>query len=370
MNSLCEWCDSQPAGSQVTNNCQHKLCCKCIIDDKTCQSNCPMCWYTNGSKFIRNNKICGVCCSGINLGDKIVHCKEGKHGHCSECYENGCILCQFRKTKLWNDVPYRHLGANSQQVLYTCHIWQTKYEDFKQSTMNSKMTSDRDDPSPMDVDDKEYCISGQYLSQKHTKKSSTNEEVGDCMICLENLGSSYHKLEVCGHLFHKLCINQWFQSTGKQSCPNCGYVYGISKGPQPSNGQMTCKFLPMPLPGFENEKYGFHEAPTIEITYRFPPGTQGPLNPNPGSHFSGTTRTAYLPNNKEGKDILKLLKKAFDDQHIFTIGRSSTSGQDNVITWNDIHHKTSIHGGPDRFGYPDPTYLFRVRQELSDKGYK
>ncbi|CAF4350675.1 unnamed protein product, partial [Adineta steineri] len=50
--------------------------------------------------------------------------------------------------------------------------------------------------------------------------------------------------------------------------------------------------------------------------------------------------------------------------------RSTTTGQENVITWNDIHHKTSISGGPDRFGYPDPTYLNRVRQELADKGYK
>ncbi|CAF3013915.1 unnamed protein product [Rotaria sp. Silwood2] len=189
------------------------------------------------------------------------------------------------------------------------------------------------------------------------------------MICLEKLGSSYRKLEVCGHLFHKSCIEQWFQSNGKQSCPSCGHVYGISKGPQPANGRMTTKLIKTPLPGFENESYGY-ERPTIEITYTFPPGIQGPLNPNPDRPYRGTTRYAYLPNNKEGKEVLHLLQKAFDDQHIFTIGTSTTTGQDNVITWNDIHHKTNIQGGPERFGYPDPTYLFRVRQELADKGYK
>jgi deltex-like protein len=111
---------------------------------------------------------------------------------------------------------------------------------------------------------------------------------------------------------------------------------------------MTIKYLPMRLAGFENGKYGYHESPTIEITYSFPSGQQGPLNPYPGRPFAGTTRKAYLPNTKEGKEILSLLQKAFDDQHIFTIGRSSTTGQDNVITWNDIHHKTSISGGPNK----------------------
>jgi deltex-like protein len=168
------------------------------------------------------------------------------------------------------------------------------------------------------------------------------------MICLERLGSSYHTLDVCNHHFHKTCIDQWFQSSGKQSCPTCGHLYGISKGPQPSNGQMKITYLPIILSGFENERYGHKEPQTIEINYIFSSGIQGPLNPNPGKPFSGTSRKAYLPNNKDGKEILRLLQKAFNDQHIFTIGRSSTTGQDNVVTWNDIHHKTSIHGGPDR----------------------
>jgi len=190
------------------------------------------------------------------------------------------------------------------------------------------------------------------------------------MICLESLGSSYERLKTCGHTFHKSCIDTWFQSSGKQSCPTCGYVYKINKGPQPANGQMRINYISTVLPGFEYEKYGYKESPTIEISYSFPSGLQGPLNPSPGQPYTGTSRRAYLPNNKEGKEILHLLQKAFNDQHIFTIGRSATTGQDNVVTWNDIHHKTSIYGGPDRFGYPDPTYLYRVRQELTDKGYK
>ncbi|CAF4442122.1 unnamed protein product [Adineta steineri] len=111
---------------------------------------------------------------------------------------------------------------------------------------------------------------------------------------------------------------------------------------------MTIKYITTPLPGFTTENYGPNEAPTIEIIYTIPSGMQGPLNPFPGQPYQGTVRRAYLPNNQEGKQVLALLQRAFNDQHVFTIGKSSTTGQDNVVTWNDIHHKTSISGGPDQ----------------------
>lgn len=44
------------------------------------------------------------------------------------------------------------------------------------------------------------------------------------------------------------------------------------------------------------------------------------------------------------------------------MGRSVTTGMDNQIVWNGIHHKTSLHGGSASFGYPDPTYLKRVKE--------
>uniref|UniRef100_A0A8C6AW86 E3 ubiquitin-protein ligase n=1 Tax=Monodon monoceros TaxID=40151 RepID=A0A8C6AW86_MONMO len=91
-------------------------------------------------------------------------------------------------------------------------------------------------------------------------------------------------------------------------------------------------------------------------------------HPNPGKRFSGICRTAYLPDNEEGKEVLHLLRRAFDQKLIFTVGDSRVSGVSDVITWNDIHHKTSRSGGPERYGYPDPGYLKRVKQELKDKG--
>lgn len=55
---------------------------------------------------------------------------------------------------------------------------------------------------------------------------------------------------------------------------------------------------------------------------------------------------AYLPDSPEGNRVLGLLRRAFEQRLIFTIGTSMTTGLQNVITWNDIHHKTSIWGGP------------------------
>jgi len=55
-------------------------------------------------------------------------------------------------------------------------------------------------------------------------------------------------------------------------------------------------------------------------------------------------RTAYLPDNPEGRQILHLLRRAFEARLVFTIGTSNTTGRDNVIIWNDIHHKTKPNG--------------------------
>lgn len=47
--------------------------------------------------------------------------------------------------------------------------------------------------------------------------------------------------------------------------------------------------------------------------------------------------------------MLQLLKKAFYQKLIFTVGTSRTTGNENQVTWNDIHHKTSISGGPEKY---------------------
>ena len=122
----------------------------------------------------------------------------------------------------------------------------------------------------------------------------------------------------------------------------------------------------VPCPQYEHTFLpGYRGCGTIVINYYIPDGTQGPQHPNPGQRYTGTHRTAYLPDNQEGREVLKvlvlyrniitvmtslsvliqLLQKAWDAKLIFTIGMSHTTRLDNTVIWNDIHHKTNSHGG-------------------------
>ena len=99
------------------------------------------------------------------------------------------------------------------------------------------------------------------------------------------------------------------------------------------------------------------------IQYSFKSG----VNPTNGKGHGGTNRTCYVPNCQEGKEVLALLVKAFRRKLTFTIGFSVTNNKDNCIVWN-IHHKTNTGGGTNNYGFPDPTYFKRVKDELNGKG--
>lgn len=179
-----------------------------------------------------------------------------------------------------------------------------------------------------------------------------------CVICRDALQNP-KKLK-CGHVFCTNCVETAL--TYDNRCPVCKEPQGVVKGNQP-DGQMHVYHSQKSLPGYRG-------CGTITITYSFPYGTQGQEHPHPGEMYSGTSRTAYLPDNREGREVLALLKRAFDARLVFTVGTSVTSGWRNQITWNDIHHKTNISGGPEAYGYPDPDYLRRVKEDLAAKGIR
>ncbi|XP_052100378.1 uncharacterized protein LOC127734517 [Mytilus californianus] len=201
------------------------------------------------------------------------------------------------------------------------------------------------------------------IVQKPDKKEDEPEEKSkpeDCAICLEEIQNDTKKtLHKCKHVFCKECIDECFRH--RPVCPTCGMVYGIVRGTQPT-GTMKVEHRPQfHLQG--HKKHG-----SWVITYTFFSDKQTAEHPNPGKSYRGTSRTAYLPANEKGTMVMKLLKIAFDRKLVFTIGHSRTTGEENVVTWNDIHHKTSMGGGPQAFGYPDPEYLDRVLDELAAKG--
>ena len=189
---------------------------------------------------------------------------------------------------------------------------------------------------------------------------STEEEEDTCPICLEGLyssGPAVLKLTQCKHEFHELCITKAIENNPR--CPLCMSALGVQRGNQPPGGKMLHTILFPPLPGYPNDG-------TIRIHYSIPGGTQNKSHPNPGHFYPSTNRTAYLPNNTKGQKVLSLLEVAFERGLIFTVGMSRTLGMDNMVTWNDIHHKTTLHGAA--HGYPDDGYLDRVIAELKDKG--
>lgn len=192
--------------------------------------------------------------------------------------------------------------------------------------------------------------------QVQPEKESVKEEDETCVICMDKPKLS--TVLPCRHVFCRDCIEEHFKY--KKACPTCGTICGIIQGDQPRGDMKVTTNINDCCAGYEN--FG-----RIEITYKFDSGTQGSNHPDPGQPYSGITRTAYLPDNDEGRTISAMLKVAFDRKLVFTIGHSRTTGKDGVITWNDIHHKTDPRPNT-QFGYPDPTYLNRVTDELKAKG--
>lgn len=197
-----------------------------------------------------------------------------------------------------------------------------------------------------------------HFSSKEEAKAKTEEDTDStCPICMEGMNDKVI-LPKCKHAFCQGCIKK--AMTYKQTCPVCNTVYGLMQGNQPE-GEMSFHFTLSRLPGYPT-------CGTIVIQYDMKGGIQTKDHPNPGAPYQAISRRAYLPNNKEGQEILQLLRRAFKQKLIFTVGQSRTTGLQGVITWNDIHHKTSVYGGPTNFGYPDPDYLKRVRSELKARG--
>uniref|UniRef100_A0A915LLJ0 E3 ubiquitin-protein ligase n=2 Tax=Meloidogyne incognita group TaxID=654580 RepID=A0A915LLJ0_MELJA len=208
-------------------------------------------------------------------------------------------------------------------------------------------------------------------SQKPTTSNNANldDSTLPCSICLcdmrdilENAGNCVVQLSLCSHMFHMECIRAAFKV--KEQCPLCMCWYKDPIGYQPKDAKMTVRQIQGQVQGHKDAK-GFHE-----ITYYIPSGIQIDGHIRPGRPYRSMTRIAYLPNNKEGTQILKLLQLAFKRRLIFTIGDSLTTGRKDVPIWNGIHHKTNKEGGPQCYGYPDPGYLSRVKEELAAVGVR
>ncbi|KAK3083968.1 hypothetical protein FSP39_006082 [Pinctada imbricata] len=212
---------------------------------------------------------------------------------------------------------------------------------------------------------------------EHTTVVTSPPEDEDCCICCEKLNqpSGYGegkpeanivvKLDKCKHMFHKLCLQAMYESGAKNGClqcPTCKTIHGEKHGNCPQ-GLMEYHRLPQPLTSYEG-------CQTIQILYHISPGVQGPEHPHPGKRYScrGFPRVCYLPDNERGRKVLKLLTVAWKRRLTFTIGMSTTTGEGDTVTWNEIHHKTEFGSNHSGHGYPDPNYLDNVLMELAVQG--
>ncbi|XP_035691079.1 E3 ubiquitin-protein ligase DTX1-like [Branchiostoma floridae] len=221
-------------------------------------------------------------------------------------------------------------------------------------------------------------LSGPDVLKKYSVKMKEQPPDEDCPICCENLRgpsgydatdnmapSMVTKLQHCNHVFHGVCLLAMYNSGSKDGslqCPTCKTIYGEKCGNQPP-GTMDYHVIPYPLPGYV-------DCHTIRIIYTIPHGIQGPEHPTPGKKYTarGFPRLCYLPDTEKGRKVLQLLIKAWERRLIFTIGRSTTTGEDNTVTWNEIHHKTEFGSNVTGHGYPDPEYLDNVIAELAAHG--
>ncbi|NWT07826.1 DTX3L ligase, partial [Vireo altiloquus] len=208
-------------------------------------------------------------------------------------------------------------------------------EDSTQTKNKSPLFSDLSSQEATGASKKKSTVKQKNNLSSEGQTQAKTEEEDMCVICRDRIKNK-KTLEKCKHAFCKSCID--LAMTHKQACPVCNTVCGVLTGNQPE-GKMSATTLSFSLPGYP-------QCGTIKIEYFMEGGVQTSSHPDPGKLYEPTYRRAYLPDNEEGREVLQLLRKAFDQKLIFTVGPSRTTGEQSAITWNDIHHKTSIEGGP------------------------
>lgn len=197
----------------------------------------------------------------------------------------------------------------------------------------------------------------EFDSTKATPADLAIPEMVECTICYNEYKSFGTAPELwkelqCGHKLCLECHSRILTTRTTMSgvehtfvkCPFCHDITGIEVG--------TCPDIEMNVKIIPNSCSGYEGTDTISIHYFLD-----------GAHR--LNRNAYLPNNSEGQEVLKLLKIACDRRLCFAIGESVTTGRKNVLVWV-VHHKTSMSGG--MYGYPDPGYMSRVKSELRSFG--
>ncbi|XP_035269835.1 E3 ubiquitin/ISG15 ligase TRIM25-like [Anguilla anguilla] len=168
------------------------------------------------------------------------------------------------------------------------------------------------------------CIAiGIYGCSTETREPSeardTAAEVKTCLICMKPWKNKLRLM--CTHAFCAACLHGSVSRVGHR-CPVCLKALTVV-GNQPE-GTMTA----------EMNVFGF------EIYYDIRSGIQTEAHPNPGKPFTGIKTKANLPGSLEGQEVLKLLRRAFDQKLVFTV--AATNRAADRVVFNDIPHAPNL----------------------------
>jgi deltex-like protein len=249
------------------------------------------------------------------------------------------------------DLAVDHAVVENERLLYNAPISLSETEAVKRALVVVDLTAS--------------ASSATNSATKPSMASSDDDDDEDCCaICLEELvpttpssssapPDQIQRIVNCHHTFHAACVLECLNREPK--CPICRKPVGDSPIGSGPSGTMTISTVSRPCPGDAS-------TTTIQMVYDIPSGVQSTYHINPGHPYDSTSRTAYLPNNVQGRALLTRLKYAWMHGLTFGIGTSLTTGQSNVVIWSSIHHKTSISGHA--HGFPDPQYMDRCNADL------
>jgi len=217
------------------------------------------------------------------------------------------------------------------------------------------LTATQQTPSEIIKYDAPVCLRKGDILSRLIEIAPPPTSHAECAICLDKLEddqAAIVRLVDCKHEFHGHCIETALAHSKK--CPSCRKPVGKPQGTMPS-GTMTIEWRS------DLTCNGFGPG-VIMLRYKIETGFQKQYHENPGMLHGSAGRIAYLPDDDQGKQLLKRLKYAFSCGLTFTVGTSLTTGVENSVTWSSIHHKTSLVSGT--HGYPDASYFFNANEEL------
>lgn len=178
-----------------------------------------------------------------------------------------------------------------------------------------------------------------------------------CIICQENNDDKSVVLNVCGHCFHKSCIEDWFNSKGQfKKCPSCRKAITKEIGFQPEHpdSYMRCERYSQCLPGHP-------EVGRLILTCCVPSGIQNATHPHPGRIYSGIRKKFLFPDNEEGRKLIELLRVAWEQKLLFRIEVTSKPNQNDHLVVNGFYLKTE-------WPEPDTSFVGILRMNLDDVG--